>query len=145
MKDCAGLSKMQGWIAAFQMPVNSLLFFFRIRAVFIQQTSVVLFFAAMWVALAATSILAPLSLRGSSIGDTGQCMPYRLKDVGAVGIIVSTVYDTLVLVAISVQLLSFYHVPPRGSKTASLKTFVTGRGMGAIAKVLLQSGQVYYL
>ncbi|TCD60435.1 hypothetical protein EIP91_010066 [Steccherinum ochraceum] len=145
VESCDVLSKIQGWIVAFQMSINSLLFFFRIRAVFVQQMAVVFFFAALWTALAATSILAPLSLRGSTIGNTGQCVPYRMKDAGAAGLIVSTVYDTLVLVAISVQLLSFYHVPPRSSKTASLKTFVTGRGMGDIAKVLLRSGQVYYL
>lgn len=141
---CQAVVKLSAWAPAIQFPVNTLLFFFRIRAVFFGKRLVIGFFALMWLAILALSFLAPFSLDGVPLGDSKYCTTTRVKDDVSTGIVLTAVNDTLVFLAITVQLLVINH-RSWGSRTAWIRVFFTGEGMGRISLILLQTGQLYYL
>jgi hypothetical protein len=58
------------------------------------------------------------------------------------GYIATAAYDTLLYLAMSLRLASIAVVD---SWQDQLKSFVTGDGLGWLSKVLLRSGQLYYL
>lgn len=139
---CHVINQVQGWGAAFQVPMSSLLFFFRIRAVFHGQRFLIGFFGLMWLSIVATSLIAPFALKTMPIGDTGYCVNNRLHSEGISAYIIQAVYDTLVFVAITAKLL---RVSRQDDSTPWWKLLVKGEGMGMVSRIMLQTGQIYYL
>lgn len=124
--------------------MNSLLFLFRIQGVFYGECPIIVVFTLLWLAVVGTSVLAPLSFSGVSIGNTPYCINTRLKDVGSAGIVMAAVDDTLVFIAITTKLV-MNHSSGMMSRRQEWKLFFTGEGMGRITRVVLQTGQLYYL
>ena len=125
------------------VPSNSLLFFFRVRAVFKANKYVVAFFALIWLSTFG-SFTVPFSIGGEHIGTTNRCINSNIKPSSSVGIIVSTVNDTLVFVAITYRLV-VYNTSVSNTWRMRLKVLFSGEGMGGVSKALLQTGQLYYL
>lgn len=140
--DCQALGKAIGWLAAAALPLNSLLFFFRVKAVFNHSRAVVAFFAFMWIAVLAGSLSQPFGIDSSHIGTSRNCIATVIQSYCSSGIVIATVNDTLSFIAISVQLL-MYSLADTWS--ARFKTFFSGQGMTHMTRLLLQSGQQYYM
>ena len=132
---------MIGWCAAFAVPLNSLLFFFRIRAVFSQNNAVLTFFGFLWLSTFA-AITAPFGVDGIHIGTTKFCINSDVKSFSSAGIVVGAVHDTLVFLAIATRLVMFSLAD---TWTSRFKAFLNGNGMGNVSKALLHTGQLYYL
>lgn len=140
--NCQVLSRVIGWLTAAALPLNSLLFFFRVKAVFNQSRIIVGFFAFMWLAVLAGALSQPFGIDATHIGTTHKCITTVIKSYCSSGIVIATVNDTLSFIAISVQLLMFSLAD---TWTARFKVFFSGRGMNHMTKLLMQTGQQYYL
>lgn len=138
------MAKLAAWAAAIPFPINTLLFLFRILAVFHENRLVIFFFATLWLAITATALLTPWALEGVPIGDTKYCTTTKVSNDASIGIVISAVNDTLVFLAISARLLGLSNVGLK-SWPGRMKTFFTGDGMGKLSFLLLQTGQLYYL
>ena len=124
------------------MPAASGLFFIRLSAVYSHSKYILISFAFCW--LGVLGIFAYISIEGmarcSGVNRSTQC--FVVQPIDAWGYIATAIYDTLMYLAISWQLASLASVDRWQDR---LKSFVTGAGLGWLSKVLLQSGQVYYL
>ncbi|TCD63187.1 hypothetical protein EIP91_005854 [Steccherinum ochraceum] len=144
-EDCSRQGMVQGWAAGLSTPLTSLLFLIRIRAVFYRNPFIVAFFGVFWLAILGTSLIVPFSpgLKVVPIGDSGYCVNDRLSTLAILGVILAGAFDTLVFLAITVSLLRSHAF--NGGPRAWMKMFFTGQGMGSLTRVMLQSGQTYYL
>lgn len=140
--NCHDLAKAIGWLGALSFPLNSLLFFFRVRAVFNRSKFIVAIFAFTWLGTLGGSLTAPFAVDGIHIGTTRNCINSNVKAYGSAGIIANAVNDTLVFLAISTQLIMYSLAD---TWWARLKAFMRGQGLGHISKTLLHSGQLYYM
>lgn len=142
VNDCHALAKAIGWCGAFALPLNSLLFFFRIRAVFSTSWMTQLFFFCTWLGVFGGALTAPFGVDGVHIGTTMNCVNSNVKAYSSAGSIVVALNDTMVFIAISVRLLMYSLADTWDER---FKVFFSGRGMGNMSKSLLQTGQLYYL
>lgn len=106
-KDCQVVTLSSAWFAAFAIALNGLLFLFRIRAIFNDAKSVVLFFACQWVAVLECSLAEPFGVKAAYIGEVESCIDVFIAKFVSLGPIASWIYDTLVFIAISSKLMSF--------------------------------------
>ena len=140
--DCQKLQLSIGWTAALSVPLNCLLFFFRIRAVFYSFPRVVQCFGILWVVTFGCTMTAPFGLIAAHIEPTKNCIDAAVKSYTSSGLIAAAVYDTIVFVSISYKLVASSFADDWPGR---LKSFFRGQYMGHISRVLLQSGQLYYL
>ena len=124
------------------MPAACGLFFVRLRGVYWRDKYIIAFFGFCW--LVVLGLFVSDSTRGllrcSDAAQLTQCLEFHPYD--AWGYIATAAYDTLMYLAISWKLASF----SSGDRWQDrLKSFFTGDGLGWLSKILLQSGQVYYL
>jgi len=136
------MAKAEGTFALLQYAFNTLLFMFRIRAVFFDHKFIVGFFWLSWVTVVGTGIPAPVTIEASPIGNTDYCADGRLNRT-VIGIVAVAVNDTLVFLFITAKLLLLHQDGP--VPTSWWKMLLTGEGMGKIARIMLQTGQLYYL
>ncbi|KAI0077951.1 hypothetical protein K474DRAFT_1570555, partial [Panus rudis PR-1116 ss-1] len=140
--DCHALAKAIGWCGAFGIALNSLLFFFRVRAVFNNSKPLIALFAFLWLSTLAGGLTAPFGVDGIHIGTTRNCVNSNVKEYSSAGMVAVAVNDTVVFIAISIRLLT-HSLASTWSERVT--TFLSGRRMGSMSKALLQTGQLYYL
>ncbi|KAI0783209.1 hypothetical protein C8Q75DRAFT_811026 [Abortiporus biennis] len=141
--DCEKLNQATAWLGGFLLPLNSLLFFFRVKAVFFDSPIVVIVFALLWLATFA-GISTPFLIHAIRVGPTSLCIDTTVKTSASSPFIVIAIHDTLVYLAITLRLIviNFRAGSPRWPHW---KSFVRGDGMSNISQALLMSGQFYYL
>ncbi|KDR73152.1 hypothetical protein GALMADRAFT_251721 [Galerina marginata CBS 339.88] len=145
--DCEKLYKLIPWLFCIAMPSTSLLFFFRVTAMYSDYKSVVAFFFLMWLGILAggvTSVLSVLSDAGSNIGPTRRCIGGTMKTFIWTGIIVPLVNDSLIFFAISFRLM-LVGLGERVRIRDAVKVIIFGKDLPAFSKALLRDGQAYYL
>ena len=140
--DCERLVKAIGWTGALSLPLNSLLFLFRVYAIFDDVKFVKIIFTCMWVGTIGCCFTAPFALSGAHIGTTDFCIFSRVKAFGSAGIVAMAVNDTLVCTAITLRIVMSI---PASNMRERMNKMMSGEGMGYITKVVLQGGQQYYL
>ncbi|EJD00308.1 uncharacterized protein FOMMEDRAFT_91359 [Fomitiporia mediterranea MF3/22] len=123
---------------------TSLLFFFRIRAIFNQEKIVVVLFGFLWLCVFAGCMTVPFAIAGTHIGPTVFCINSAVKPYSSAGIIISAVNDTLVLIAISLRIL-YNSASIQDNVGARIKAFWNGRSLPSLSRSILQGGQQYYL
>ena len=139
-------SPSSAWFATFAVPLNGLLFLFRIRAIFNDMKSVVLLFTLLWVAVLGSSLAGPFGVRATYLGVVQSCLNVSVEKFVSLGLIASWVYDTLVFISISTKLMSFSLPTKSPTWKGRLKCFWTGsEESGPIARTVLRTGQLYYL
>ncbi|OCB90290.1 hypothetical protein A7U60_g2464 [Sanghuangporus baumii] len=143
VENCQALLISLGVCFAVAVPATSLLFLFRIRAVFNDQRIVVWTFVFLWLSVLAGCITVPFAINGTHIGPTSNCINSSVKPFSSAGIVISAVNDTLVLFAISLRLV--YNASGTNKSGARLKSIWHGSTLPQISKSILQSGQQYYL
>ncbi|KAF4610092.1 hypothetical protein D9613_010443 [Agrocybe pediades] len=85
------------------IPSTSLLFFFRVRAMYSDNTKVVVFFFLLWLAVIGGSITPIIGVSAMNIGPTDYCINSGLKLYISAACIVPFVHDTLSQLAASQQ------------------------------------------
>jgi len=119
---------------------TSLLFFFRMRAVYAGSRPVMAVFVFVWAALIFTPILGIFGLVQKCGGPVcGHANTRALAfDLSII------LHDTLVFLCISYKIYgnSFYDAPK--SRFGKVKQFFSGESLHAVSKALLLSGQLYY-
>ncbi|KAK7694028.1 hypothetical protein QCA50_003604 [Cerrena zonata] len=141
-EDCQTMVTVACWFAAFTLPLNSMLFLFRIRGVFLESRFIPPFFSILWLSTC-TSFIAPFASKAARLDSSAECLIQWVSTRNLTAFIAISFYDTLVFVCISYKLLSFTYA--QGWK-ARVRSFFRGEQMGGqVSKALLQSGQLYYL
>ncbi|PPQ74973.1 hypothetical protein CVT24_010274 [Panaeolus cyanescens] len=140
--DCARFHRVVGAFYPITIPATSLLFFFRLRAVFNGNKIVVMAFAFIWLTLFASSISVPFGLIGTNIGPTEYCVTKSIRTFIVAPTIISFVHDTLVLFAISWKLMAFTHEDLDVQR--GVKSMVLGDYLPTFSRSLLHGGQLYY-
>ncbi len=125
--------------------LNSLLMFFRVRAVYHGSKVMVAFFSFLWLATAAASLLGPFTLKGVHIGPTQICTTSEVASFGSATFIAAGVHDTIIFLAITYRMVIYHVDAPTRNWTHRLKIMVSGEGMGNISRLLLRTGVFYYL
>jgi len=145
--NCQALQLTLGICYCFAVSSASYLFFLRIQAVFHQNKLVQGIFAILWLGVLGGSITVPLATKGAHIAPTQYCINSEVKSFASTAVIMSTINDSLVFLAISVKLLSSDNV--EHSAKDRLKMFFStsgnGNGLSSISSALFQGGQIYYL
>ncbi|TFK41375.1 hypothetical protein BDQ12DRAFT_437693 [Crucibulum laeve] len=145
VQHCQALQIALGVCYVLSTSLTSLLFLFRVQAVYHQHKHIKRAFFVLWLLASATTVVVPVGISGSHIGPTQQCINTRIEQYTQAAAIASMVNDTAVFLAISYQIL-MYSVAEE-SWTARMKIFF-GRAAipnSSVAQLLLQGGQHYYL
>src|ERR1700683_3068075 len=121
------------------MPAVCGLFCTRLSAIYSHNKYIILVFGSCWLAILAIFVLDTTTVLSRFSQSTG-CFVVEHSD--AWGYIATAIYDTLMYLAISWRLAWF--APNDGWKSRT-RSFITGGGLSGLSKVLLRSGQVYYL
>jgi hypothetical protein len=135
------------WIILFSYPCaapgTAALFFFRVRAVYERSKIVTAIFGALWLATLGAAIALPFMVKGEHIGTTDYCIQSSVAPGASAVLIVNACSDTLVFLAIS------WRIAQNNSAGETfgglLRSFFKGNGLPRLSKMLLQSGQAYYL
>ena len=133
------------WTAVLSIPCNSWIFYTRVRAVYHDSRAIKYVFFVLWLAtLAILGVPFTVKLTSTPLG-SDKCLTidysYR-RCLSIISLFALTLFDTAVMVAISVRTVS-YNV--EGSWKSSLCCLIFGNEMGHTSRVFLKSSQVYYL
>ncbi|KAJ7252409.1 hypothetical protein B0H12DRAFT_618694 [Mycena haematopus] len=125
---------------------TSLIFFLHVRAAYDANLLITAFFAFLWISVVGTAILLSISGLEAEIFN-GVCILTKVPWKIAVPVIVLTVHDTSVFVAMSCRLLANSHDYEEfaASRWRMLRALVHGANMHAFSKTLFRDGQNYYL
>ncbi|PPQ81063.1 hypothetical protein CVT24_008676, partial [Panaeolus cyanescens] len=140
--DCANFAKVVASFYPIAVTAASLLIFFRLKAVFSDSPRIITFFGFIWLCLVASTIAYPFGPTGMHIGPTRYCS-VEAPRFGVAPIMISLVYDTLTLFAVSWKLMMNTHV--EADIKAGVIRMWTGDYLSAFSKALLQDTQLYYI
>ncbi|KAJ6593084.1 hypothetical protein B0H19DRAFT_1010439 [Mycena capillaripes] len=123
---------------------TSLLFFFRVRAIYDGHLLITSVFAFLWVCVVGTAIMVPLLGSHSHAASVGSaCIVTGVpSDLWVTGTVL-TVHDTSVFLAISYRLLANSHVDYTGRE--KVRAIFRGPNLHAFSKALFLDGQKYYM
>ncbi|KAF8151207.1 hypothetical protein K438DRAFT_1432287, partial [Mycena galopus ATCC 62051] len=121
---------------------TSLLFLFRVLAVFNNGRWAMVSFIGLWIVVVGCSVTVPLGIGGAHIGPTQACINTRVATYTAASGIASFANDSIVFIAISYRIISYTLM--ESSTIGALKTFFTLRALPVVSRNLLFGGQLYY-
>ncbi|KAF7335945.1 hypothetical protein MSAN_02307900 [Mycena sanguinolenta] len=122
---------------------TTMLFFLRVTAVWHPSKIAYAVFFTLWLAVLAGGITAPVGVRAAHIGPTMQCITTDVPGYVEVAAIMPLVNETAIFLAINYRILA--HMMVADSSIARLRAFFGGKGLSALSRALLQSGQYFYL
>ncbi|KAF5344034.1 hypothetical protein D9757_010062 [Collybiopsis confluens] len=124
------------------MAGSSLLFFLRARAVYMGHKYITALFAFLWLSTLAACLTIPFATYPdtTNIENTAYCVTVATKDFAVAAVVVPTVTDIIVFLAISYRLMSHGFTESRG-----IGNRILGRNLPAFSRALLRDGQKYFL
>lgn len=125
------------------IPASTFLFLLRVRAVFRTEPAIQWLFSFLWLGVLGSALTLPFALHGAHIGPTNYCIDSGVRSFGSAGMVASTIYDSLVFLAISWKLSNNAMQGLTFREKANI--FFGGKALPALSRGLLQSGQIYYL
>jgi len=142
--NCHAVSSRIVWFYPLQMSCTTLLFFFRVRAMYHDTKWVTPFFFVMWLAVTAASTPEAFLNSSTSLGPTAYCIDKVLPKYAIVASILPFVNDTLIFVAITMRLArsNTSYAPWRGNW---IRVVLFGEYLPQFSKGMLRDGQAYYL
>ncbi|KAH9841026.1 uncharacterized protein C8Q71DRAFT_692191, partial [Rhodofomes roseus] len=140
---CNEFEKTVAGLMTIAVSTTSLLFFFRIRAVFHDSKIVVGFYFILWLSVVGGTFPLPFGATGGSIGPTSYCLDTGLKPYASASVIIPLIHDTLVFLAMSYRLLcnTRREVTLRGR----LGSLWSRDHLPRFSATLLKGSQHYYL
>ena len=133
------------WFYAIAMPSTTLLFFFRVRAVYLDNKYIVGAFAVLWLGVLAASINSTVALASATrIEPTNYCLPAIVSGSRiSASAIIPFVNDVLGFFAVTWRLAKNSQVDP--TLKTNVKTMIFGHYLPRFSRALLQNGQIYFL
>ncbi|KAJ6454577.1 hypothetical protein C8R45DRAFT_1082653 [Mycena sanguinolenta] len=122
---------------------TAMLFFLRVTAVWHPNKIAYMVFSILWLAVLGAGITDPVGIRAAHIGPTKQCIDTLIPTNTEVTGIMPLINDTAIFLAITYRILD--HTIVADSPMARLRAFFGGRGLSALSRALLESGQHFYL
>ncbi|KAJ7142690.1 hypothetical protein C8R44DRAFT_924322 [Mycena epipterygia] len=142
---CKTLALVLDWLYPAAIPATSLLFFFRVRAIYGSKRSVTVVFGILWILEVAACVVVPFGTTGANIGSTPYCVVSKISPADGASTITPTVFDTAVFFAISYRLIGNSSVKStRHSWMDRCRAFLSGEYLPSLSKALFVQGQVYY-
>lgn len=132
------------------MSTTTLLFFFRVRAMYRDSKLTVLFFLFMWAVISGSSI-TPVFYRSINLGPTEYCtylVPPEYERAADILPIINGlfvyIHDTLVFAAITLKLVG---TPGWSAETGRgwIRLLFSGNYLPRFSRAMLRDGQAYYL
>jgi hypothetical protein len=143
--NCNALKNAAGASFIVAAPFTSALFFFRVKAVYHNNTIVTTSFGLLLLSLFGISIMYPFAYKGEEhLGTTQRCIASEFARFGSIPPLITSIFDTLVFIAISLRIAS-YMILDNDTFGARIKSFLQGHGLPNLSRCLLQGGQLYYL
>ncbi|KAJ7509103.1 hypothetical protein B0H11DRAFT_1638267, partial [Mycena galericulata] len=136
--NCRHVQIASGTLYGVAVPATAALFILRIRAVFHGNRLVVNFFLLAWFVTLGCSVIVPFYIGTENIGPTLRCINTDVGYIAGAGTIVNTVTNLLVFIALS------WRLTLNGTASRS-KSLIHGTSLPIMSKLLLQSGQLFYL
>lgn len=148
MTNCIATMDTVAWMMALSLTLTTLLFFLRVRAIYIDKPCVVGFFFILWIGVCAGCIVETQVGRAATAGDMltdGYCISNPVNNLSLVTTMatIPLVNDTLSFCAITWRLMQI----AEGERTfkKGMKVVVFGRYLPAFTRALLKDGQIYFL
>ncbi|KAF9481934.1 hypothetical protein BDN70DRAFT_930474 [Pholiota conissans] len=141
--DCVLFDAMAASFYPISLSLSGLLFFFRLRAIYDQNSVVISAFFLLWLALVVSTVLIPIGVRGGPIGESAYCQDVSAPDYIYAAIVAPLVHDTAVFFAISYRLMQNAYVD--FSLRKGFKMMLFGKHLPNLTKSLFIDGQRYYL
>ncbi|KAJ7107514.1 hypothetical protein C8R44DRAFT_637441, partial [Mycena epipterygia] len=142
--DCQAFHLAIALLFPLAIPLTSLLFFFRVRAVYCGARPVTIIFGLMWLSVLGTSLIIPIATRGVNIGPTPYCTLGELAVYAAIIGLNPGLFDIAVFLTISYKLVGNTHVEYHSWKQKASACF-TGAYLPSFSKSLFVDGQIYYM
>ncbi|KAJ7472273.1 hypothetical protein B0H11DRAFT_2038320 [Mycena galericulata] len=142
--DCHAFHLAIGLLFPLAIPLTSLLFFFRVRAVYSGARTVTIVFGLMWLSVLGTSIMVLFATPVVNIGPTPYCSLGELPAYAPIVGLNPGLFDTAVFFAISYRLVENTHVEYHSWKQKA-SAFFTGAYLPSFSKSLFVDGQIYYM
>ncbi|PSR71117.1 hypothetical protein PHLCEN_2v12963 [Hermanssonia centrifuga] len=142
MDDCGRLIFALGFIGAIPIIANSFLMLVRVRAVFFNSARIRTFFSFLWAVNVVGSLTLPFAMK-SGRGPGGTCVLIKLEPYLAFVAAIFAAIDTLTFLAITYRVLSSLHAADGWS--SRINAFIHGDDVGKLHRLLLKTGQTYYL
>jgi hypothetical protein len=141
--NCNTIIHVLGAFVILVVPSTSSLFFFRVKAFYSHNRVVVAFFGFLWLVLSGLCFFIPFAAQVTHIGTTGICIITRVERYASFPLLARLAFDTLVLLAISVRIVSISIVGDTFGER--MRSFVRGDGLPNLSRSLLHGGQLYYV
>ncbi|KAJ6585783.1 hypothetical protein B0H19DRAFT_1110741 [Mycena capillaripes] len=128
------------------VPATSLLFFYRVRAIYAGSAgfrAVTVLFSLAWLAELVAAIGVVFATGATNIGLTRYCVLSQLASYSAASCITQSIFDTGVFVAISYRLASNAYVA-HGWRDR-FRVFFRGAYLPYFSRAMLVDGQMYYM
>ncbi|KAJ6454597.1 hypothetical protein C8R45DRAFT_846308 [Mycena sanguinolenta] len=122
---------------------TAMLFFLRVTAVWHSNRIAYVVFSILWLGVLGAGITDPVGIRAAHMGPTKQCIDTLIPTNTEVTGIMPLINDTAIFLAINYRIL--VHTIAADSHMARLRAFFGGRGLSALSRALLESGQHFYL
>jgi len=142
VENCHALSKINVVCASIGVSCGTLLFFFRVKAVFHHSRGIIYAFFVFWVIQNLSNIADLFAVDSTHIGSTKYCINTPLKAFDSTSVAVQALYDTSIWLVISTRLSMF---TPSQSPADRFRAFASGHGIGHVSRILLQTSQLCYL
>jgi hypothetical protein len=120
---------------------TSLLFFFRVRAIYGGQRIISWIFAFLWICVVGAAILVPIYSYAASVGSV--CIVTKIPSIVGAAATALTVHDTSVFVAISYRLLANSH--REHTPKQMIRALFRGANLHTFSTALFRDGQMYYM
>ena len=150
MVDCTILLTTASWILAIALSLTTLLFFFRVRAIYLNNKCVTALFFLCWLAVVAGCIVGAQRVgKDEPSGSNSFANPYCISDpIDMVSVVTSMstipmINDVLSFIAVTWRITQNSLVEV--SFVNGFKVVLLGRYLPALSKALLMDGQFYFL
>ncbi|KAJ6571459.1 hypothetical protein B0H19DRAFT_1255427 [Mycena capillaripes] len=120
---------------------SSLLFFFRVCAVYENRRLIALIFGFLWISVVGTGVLVPIGSEAATLGSA--CIVTKLHPYITASTICLAVNDTGVFFAISYRLLRSSNIEYTPGQR--IQVLFSGATLHAFSKALFLDGQKYYM
>jgi hypothetical protein len=141
-RDCAMVGRVIYGFCALSISFTSLLFLFRIRAIYLNKTIIVAVFCVLWLAVPAANVTLVLGTGVSRLENSPYCKVDRIETWVAASLGSLMIFDTLVFIAVTWKLMNMSHFTYRDG--ASYLQKALGTYLPTFSKALLRDGQRYY-
>jgi hypothetical protein len=124
---------------------TSLLFFFRVKAVYSNRKPVTIFFFCLWLMVVGCTMTVPFAMTSGNIGPTPYCINLSAKSWITAATWGTLIHDSAVTLAISLRLLQNSYVDYDSyDHRARVKLIFSGSALPRLSRTIFQDGQLYY-